>query len=512
MGKRETLYLGNSNHSRVATLGGKINGRAYRRFGAADGQKQQVDSGGYLDDSSSFASLPPSSIMSSLAIPGISAEQAARLEATLRPAHFDLTALLRPNILALQPYRCARDDYQEGILLDANENSLGHGLPAPGEVESEEADLLHLPLHRYPDPSLFGVKQRLAFLRGVGGEENVMLGVGSDEVLDLIQRIVGRPGKDKILACPPTYGMYAVCAAVNELEVVKVPLIVDPAPGTGEGGEKGRFALDTDGILAALEKDSSIKAVFLCSPGNPTGTLLSMRAIEKIANFDRWNGLVVVDQAYIDFAEQEVRQGKRPAEPPVSAVSLVNKYANVVVTETLSKAYGLAGVRYVRPHCANTGDADIRGSMGVAYASAPLIQIMNNTKAPYNVSVPAARLASLALSDEGLRKVRGNLTTLVDNRNWLLNALNNIPALGPVKGSNDANFVLVPVMDRPRTEAGAKPDSVRAGQVYKVMAEKHGVVVRDRSKELGCSGCLRITVGTADENNQLIQLLTQLLD
>lgn len=290
--------------------------------------------------------------MSSLAIPGISAEKAAQLEASLKPAHFDLTKLIRPNILALQPYRCARDDYQEGVLLDANENSIGHGLPqsnsdGPGCVESEEADLLRLPLNRYPDPSLFGVKQRLASLRGVGGEENIMLGVGSDEVLDLIQRIVGRPGKDKILTCPPTYGMYAVCAAVNELEVVKVPLIVNPAPDAGEGGTNGRFALDTDAVLAALEKDPTIKAVFLCSPGNPTGTLLSIDAIEKIANFDRWNGLVVVDQAYIDFSEQEIRQGQRPAKPLVSAVPLVNKYANVIVTETLSKAYGLAGVRYV---------------------------------------------------------------------------------------------------------------------------------------------------------------------
>lgn len=147
----------------------------------------------------------------------------------------------------------------------------------------------------------------------------------------------------------------------------------------------------------------------------------------------------------------------------------------------------------------------------MAYASAPIIQIMNNTKAPYNVSVPAARLASLALSDAGLEKMQNNLSKLIANRAWLLEALSKIPVLGEAKGSNDANFVLIPVLDRPRDQEGAQPDSARAGRVYKVMAEQHQVVVRDRSKELGCPGCLRITIGTEEENRRLIELLTQLL-
>lgn len=264
-----------------------------------------------------------------------------------KPAHFKLENLIRPNILSLEPYRCARDDYQSGILLDANENSLGHSLPPksviphnPGtsngatSVQSSEADD-PLSLNRYPDPGLFGIKDSLAQLRGVPNDKFVFLGVGSDEVLDLVQRVCCRPGKDKILICPPTYGMYSVCAAVNDLEVVKVPLIV----------EGGKFALDVDAVNKKLSEDPDIKITFICSPGNPTGTLIPPSEVKKVLDNENYKGLVVVDEAYIDFAEEEKRMGKRPADEVVSAVSLVHEYGNVMVTQTLSKAFGLAAIR-----------------------------------------------------------------------------------------------------------------------------------------------------------------------
>lgn len=174
---------------------------------------------------------------------GVSASDAATV-ASLKPAHFHLEQVIRPNILSLKPYRCARDDYQEGILLDANENSLGHSVPtgsaAAAASHGDASELLDhaLPLHRYPDPSLYGIKPTLAKLRGLPSESHVFLGVGSDEVLDLIQRVSCRPQKDKILICPPTYGMYGVCAAVNDLEVVEVPLKT----------EGGAFSLDVEKV------------------------------------------------------------------------------------------------------------------------------------------------------------------------------------------------------------------------------------------------------------------------
>lgn len=269
-----------------------------------------------------------------------------------KPAHFQLEHLIRPNILSLEPYRCARDDYQSGILLDANENSLGHSLPPksviphnPGTtnggatpVQPAEADDV-LSLNRYPDPGLFGIKDSLAALRGVPNDAFVFLGVGSDEVLDLVQRVCCRPGKDKILICPPTYGMYSVCAAVNDLEVVKVPLIT----------EGGKFSLDVEAVNRKLSEDPDIKITFICSPGNPTGTLIPPGDVKKVLDNESYKGLVVVDEAYIDFAEEEKRMGKRPADEVVSAVSLVHEYQNVMVTQTLSKAFGLAAIRYVAP-------------------------------------------------------------------------------------------------------------------------------------------------------------------
>lgn len=180
---------------------------------------------------------------------------------------------------------------------------------------------------------------------------------------------------------------------------------------------------------------------------------------------------------------------------PVSAVSLVTSYANLIVTQTLSKAYGLAAIR-----------------LGVAYAAPPLIAVMNNTKAPYNISTPAAHIASRALSDAGLATMRENVASLIRNRETLAKQLwQQVPATGQPLGQPDANFLLVPVLDAARDVKGAKPDGARAAAVYKKMAEEHALVVRDRSKELGCAGCLRITVGTEEENRKCVELMKELL-
>lgn len=428
-----------------------------------------------------------------MTIKGLNGE-ANSAAAAHKPAHFKLENLIRPNILSLEPYRCARDDYQSGILLDANENSLGHSLPPksviphnPGTsngatpVQSNEADD-PLSLNRYPDPGLFGIKDSLAQLRGVPNDAFVFLGVGSDEVLDLVQRVCCRPGKDKILICPPTYGMYSVCAAVNDLEVVKVPLIT----------EGGRFALDVEAVNTKLSEDPDIKITFICSPGNPTGTLIPPTVVKKVLDNPDYKGLVVVDEAYIDFAEEEKAMGERAQDDVVSAVSLVHEYQNVMVTQTLSKAFGLAAIR-----------------LGIAFAQPALVQIMNNTKAPYNISSPTAHLASLALSPQGIAQMRENVQTLIRNRDQLMADLKSVPGTGAILGANEANFVLVQILD---LETRSRPDNNVAQTVYKRMAEEMGLVVRNRAKDLGCAGCLRVTVGTEAENKRCIELMKGLLD
>lgn len=430
-----------------------------------------------------------------MVVPGVS-QDTATLLSSLKPPHFQLESIIRPNILSLQPYRCARDDYQSGILLDANENALGHALPSgssllpqgngeTGAAINDAQPTDPLELHRYPDPSLFGLKTRLAQLRNLPfGEDSIFLGVGSDEVLDLIQRIVCIPGKDSVCICPPTYGMYSVCAAVNDVKVVKAPLIV----------EDGDFSINVESLLGTLRTDDSIRIVFLCSPGNPTGTLLNLRDVRRILDEPAYKGLVLVDEAYIDFAEEEMEMGIRNIKEPVSAVSLLKEYKNLIVTQTLSKAYGLAGVR-----------------LGMAYSSPALIQVMNNAKAPYNISVPTAHLASLALSDQGLSKMKENVRTLLSNRTWLLEQLALLPGTGDVLGGNDANFILVQILDAPKT-SGGRPDSARAKMLYTKMAEEKQLVVRLRSSDLGCDGCLRITVGTHAENVRCVELMRQLLE
>ncbi|KZS97227.1 histidinol-phosphate aminotransferase [Sistotremastrum niveocremeum HHB9708] len=394
----------------------------------------------------------------------------------LRPSHFNIEAVIRPNILALHPYRCARDDYQSGILLDANENSLGHSIAstkANGSAahESPIDAFLSQDLHRYPDPAQLEIKSRIADLRGLPGTDHVFLGVGSDEVIDLLMRICCKPEQESVLLTPPTYGMYAVCAQVNDVKVVKVPLDV----------EAGKFALRTEEVKKAIASDPSIKLIFLCSPGNPTGTLIDLADVKALLDFPEFKGIVIVDEAYIDFAPEGS-----------SAVSLVKDYANLCVLQTLSKSFGLAAIR-----------------LGVAIAQPPLIQVLTNTKAPYNISTPTASLALSALSPSSLLIMRSKISTIQQSRNHLISSLASISSLGlgsPI-GSNHANFVMIPILDR----ACTKPDNERAKAAYIKMAETKGVVVRYRGSELGCEGCLRITIGTDEENKAVVERLAEVL-
>ncbi|KAJ2919023.1 hypothetical protein MD484_g1469, partial [Candolleomyces efflorescens] len=442
------------------------------------------------------------------------------------PEHFDVESVIRPNILALHPYRCARDDYSEGILLDANENALGHSIvqDTDGLTPEESAspltrgieDTLALPLHRYPDPVHLPIKQRIASLRSLPSPETVFLGVGSDEVLDLLIRVFVQPGVgpdgqgrsyDKILITPPTYGMYSVCAQVNDVGVVKVPLRVrEEDVGGQEGGKTGRFSLDVDALKAAViheqrELGNTIKIIFLCSPGNPTGTLLDPESIKEVLEWSEFKGIVVVDEAYIDFVGSgEADDAKMDEEiNKKSAASLVGKYHNVVVTQTLSKSFGLAGIR-----------------LGIALASVPIVQILSNTKAPYNISVPTAHLALKALSPESLSLWRSNVRTLTKSRISLIQSLKDLSkqndnnlGVGPIIGGNDANFVLVRILEKAKGDKERKPESVRAQQIYRRLAEQMGVVVRYRGNELGCDGCLRITVGTEEENAMAVEKLQE---
>ncbi|KAI6121945.1 pyridoxal phosphate-dependent transferase [Pisolithus sp. B1] len=396
-----------------------------------------------------------------------------------RPAHFDIEKVIRPNILSLHPYRCARDDYQEGILLDANENSQGHSISLLGKTE-ELLSVLDANLHRYPDPSHDHIKARIAQLRSLPDPKHVFLGVGSDEVIDLLMRVCVTPGCEKILITPPTYGMYTVCAHVNDVGIVRCNLNLNG--DHGEGGENGRFSLVVNDIKAAVSSDPTIKLIFLCSPGNPTGTLISLESLRSLLEYEPFKGIIVVDEAYIDFAGEDA-----------SAVSLIKDFGNLCVMQTLSKSFGLAGIR-----------------LGLALAQPPLIQILTNTKAPYNVSTPTAQLALAALEQPSLATMREKITFLLDSRKELVQSLSGLGylGLGPIIGGNDANFLVVPVVDK----VTRIPDNGRSQRVYKVLAEENGVVVRYRGGEPGCAGCLRITVGTPEENKVLLQKLRSVLE
>ncbi|CAG8519227.1 16401_t:CDS:2 [Cetraspora pellucida] len=378
---------------------------------------------------------------------------------------FSLESIVRPNILSLIPYRCARDDYDIGILLDANENSFG-------SVLQDNESLLVEDLHRYPDPNQVLIKERLVSFRGLQSIDYFFLGVGSDEIIDLVIRIFCVPGKDKIIITPPTYGMYSVCANINDVQIIKVNLDV----------EDGKFQLKPDRISNALSENPSTKIVFLCSPGNPTGTCLSHTDIKAVLDDPNLKGVVVIDEAYIDFTEETKK---------ASVAKWVEEYPNLIVMHTLSKSFGLAGIR-----------------LGICIANPKIIRLMNNTKAPYNINSLTSHVALDALSLQNIEKMRETVRKIRVEHTKLMSSITNITGIGKILGSNDANFILVQVLD----EACEKPSNKRAQWVYKELAEHLGIVVRYRGSELGCEGCLRITVGNPQENEILLENLKQLLE
>lgn len=393
----------------------------------------------------------------------------------------DFTTLIRPNILGLEPYRCARDDFKTGILLDANENTHGPALTEINDLEKS------LELNRYPDPHQIDLKQQIIDLRNSKPNaslkdfekdklrtDNLCLGVGSDESIDLLIRCVCAPGKDKLLVCPPTYGMYSICATVNDVELVKVPL------------QYPSFDIDNDAILKAVGNDSTIKLVYLTSPGNPTAKLLSVDKIIDLLNAaDKiWNGLIIIDEAYIDFTVSDSESTSK------SVSTLVNQYPNLVVFQTLSKSFGLAGIR-----------------LGVTYSSSELSKYLNSMKYPYNISSLTSNIALRATSTEGLAVMTKYVDGIIQQRDILLKGLQNLPQVGRNIGGLDANFLLVEILDK-----DGKPSNEIANALYNKLAVDNQVVVRFRGKELNCTGALRISVGTPEENQILLQKFEKCLN
>ncbi|KAG9574280.1 histidinol-phosphate aminotransferase, partial [Aureobasidium melanogenum] len=399
---------------------------------------------------------------------------------------FNLETCARPNILALEPYRCARDDYKDdgtNILLDANENAHGPGLAidsASGKLKnalnghaSVEVDLLGL--NRYPDPHQPELKQLLCNLRNTHTHteknltpDNLFVGVGSDEAIDALIRAFCTPGKDKILTCPPTYGMYSVSAQVNDVAVTKAPLDVN-----------NDFALQPYLINEMLGQDPHIKMVYICSPGNPTANLVRKEDVEAVLKHPSWNGIVVLDEAYIDFAPDGT-----------SLAEWVNDWPNLVVMQTLSKAFGLAGIR-----------------LGAAFTSPPIARLLNSLKAPYNISNPTSQLAIAALQPKNLAVMRQNRDKIITQRDRMLKEMPSIPGIGRFRGGAASNFLLVEMLN-----ASNEPSNAIALAVYEQLAESRGVVVRFRGKELGCLGCLRITVGTEDEVTRFLREIASVLE
>ena len=355
---------------------------------------------------------------------------------------FSLNTILRPHILTLTPYSSARDEYtgKEGVFLDANENPIGSAVTTAGNpaTGAPQADY-----NRYPDPHQWAIKQRLAPIKGVRPGQ-IFLGNGSDEPIDLLVRATCTPGKDAILIMPPTYGMYEVSAAVNDVTIIKVPLTPD-------------FQVDTNAVLAAITE--STKLIWLCSPNNPSGNLLQADAIRQILAAAT-SALVIVDEAYIDFADTP------------SWTNELDTYPNLVVLQTFSKAWGLAALR-----------------LGMCFASEELIGVLNKIKPPYNISAPTQALALDALANE--TKKNDMVRQILAERQQLAESLRSLPSVQVIHPSS-ANFLLVQFADAKATFA------------YLIDQQ---VIVRDRSKVTLCNGCLRISVGTAEENERLVAVL-----
>jgi histidinol-phosphate aminotransferase len=336
--------------------------------------------------------------------------------------------LLRPHIAALKPYSSARDEYtgSEGVFLDANENPIGSVTAAM--------------YNRYPDPYQKAIKQGLASIKGVA-ESQIFLGNGSDEAIDLLFRAFCEPHQEEVIILPPTYGMYEVSASINAVKVVQVPLTRD-------------FQLDVPAVLQAITPKT--KMLFICSPNNPTGNLLRQEDILQV--LEAFQGITIIDEAYIDFA------------PEASWLPRLSEFPRLVVIQTFSKAWGLASLR-----------------LGMAFASAELIAILNKIKAPYNINGVSQALLADSLQYERFKDEM--VARILLQRQSLATALQALPYVERVFPS-DANFLLVK-MQQPKA-------------VYDFLLEDK-IIVRDRSKVLLCEGCLRISVGTKEENEALVE-------
>lgn len=343
---------------------------------------------------------------------------------------FDLNRILRNNIKALKPYSSARSEFSgvAKVFLDANENAFGSPLTKW--------------YNRYPDPLQWELKRKISSIKNVA-PENILLGNGSDECIDLLIRAFCDPQKDNIVICPPTYGMYEVYAHINDVQVKEVPL-------------HPNFQLDLGGLENAI--DENTKLVFFCSPNNPTGNSMDHEDIEMVLN--NFDGVVVVDEAYINYSRSR------------SFVTALKDYPNLVVMQTFSKAWGLAALR-----------------LGMNFASTEIIDILNKIKPPYNINQATQELALKAL--DHLEDVNTMIKDTVREREALVKSLVDLPSVQKVYPS-DANFVL------------AKMDA--ATSIYNYLKEK-GIIVRNRSNVILCEDCLRITVGTPKENEQLIEAL-----
>ncbi|MTI41572.1 histidinol-phosphate transaminase [Fulvivirga lutimaris] len=343
----------------------------------------------------------------------------------------NLEKLVRPNILAMKAYSSARDEFEvnnQVVLLDANENPFASDW------------------NRYPDPYQRQLKKAIAALKGTK-VENIFLGNGSDEAIDLIFRIFCEPGSDNIIITDPTYGMYEVSAAIQDIEVQKVPLTK-------------AFELDSDKVLSVINENT--KLIFLCNPNNPTANLLNEGEIKNV--IENFKGIVVLDEAYIDFTNRE------------SSIQWLNDYPNLIVLQTFSKAWGMAGMR-----------------LGMAFSNSKIIQLFNKVKAPYNMSILTQNKA-LELIENNKEKVKSNLQVLVHERARLIDALSKFSMVEHIYPTF-TNFILVRFNNH--------------SLVFKTLIEA-GLIVRDRSKALNCENCLRITVGTPNENELLIDVLSKI--
>lgn len=340
--------------------------------------------------------------------------------------NIEINKLVRQNILNMSPYSSARDEFSgtEGVFLDANENPNGN-------------------YNRYPDPHQAELKSVLGKVKCIL-PENIFIGNGSDEVIDLIYRTFANPGKDKVIICPPTYGMYEVSANINDVEIINIPLLAN-------------FQLDKEAIFQTIEQDPAVKLIFICSPNNPTGNLIE--GIEEI--IQKFNGIVVVDEAYIDFS------------PESSKAQSINQYNNLIVMQTLSKAWGLAGIR-----------------VGFAFAQSEIIALLNKIKPPYNISTLNQKQALARLSYP--EEFKSERNEILAERERLKEELLKLPIVRKIYPSS-ANFLLVEVDNANRT--------------YNALVDKN-VVVRNRHSVI--KNCIRITVGTKQENNILLTELKEI--